>query len=93
MKIIKKKLSKQAKWQLFFLITATPFLTYSEICLLGFSIIFYTILFLTIFSIFSIFLIIKNKKGLFEIIDEILEEEEEEDQKEKKENTMEELLT
>lgn len=92
MKIIKKKLSKQAKWQLFFLITATPFLTYSEICLLGFSIIFYIILFLTIFSIFSIFLIIKNKKGLFEIIDEILEEEEK-DQKEKKENTMEELLT
>lgn len=92
MKIIKKKLSKQAKWQLFFLITATPFLIYSEICLLGFSIIFYIILFLTIFSIFSIFLIIKNKKGLFEIIDEILEEEEK-DQKEKKENTMEELLT
>ena len=93
MKIIKKKLSKQAKWQLALFVLFIPLSICKCFFFSGFNIIFYHNIIFFLFSIFSIFLIIKHKKGLFEIIKEIPEEKENKEENKEDKQSIKELLT
>ncbi len=92
---MKKKLTKQAKWQLILFVFFVPLSICKCFYFSGFNIIFYPNIIFSLFSIFSIFLIIKHKKGLFEILREAPEKKEKKEEKEekKKEPKLEELLT